>query len=123
LSDRLYAFRNEIAPAVIGFRPHSLFISKKGKPRTKATLRVAIERTVLRHVGIKITPHQFRHLAAKIHLNANPGAYEVVRQFLGHGDIRTTTRSYAGPDTRRAGRAHAALIQQLREPYAPKRDK
>jgi len=124
LSDRLFAFRNEIALAVIGCRPDFLFVSAKGKPRTLATLRVAIQRAALRHVGIRITPHQFRHLAAKIHLDANPGAYEVVRQFLGHKTLRTTTRFYAGPDTRRAGRAHAALIQKLRdEPNPPNRDK
>jgi integrase len=115
LSDRLYACRNEIAVAVIGRRPDALFVSQKGKPRGVATLRVAIQRTVLRHLGVKITPHQFRHLAAKIFLDANPGAYEVVRQFLGHKELKNTTRFYAGPDTRRAGRAHAELIRQLRE--------
>ncbi len=120
LSDRLYVFRNEIAVAVIGYRPDVLFVSQKGKPRSLGTLRVAIQRTVLRRIGVKITPHQFRHLAAKIHLDSNPGAYEVVRQFLGHRELKTTTRFYAGPDTRRAGRAHAELISRLRE-ARPKR--
>ena len=64
---------------------------------------------------MKITPHQFRHLAAKIALDANPGAYELVRQLLGHKNLRTTTNNYAGIDTRRAGRAHADLIMRLRE--------
>jgi integrase len=120
LSDRLYAFRNEIAVAVIGRRPDALFVSQKGKPRSLSTLRLAIQRTVLRRLGVKITPHQFRHLAAKIHLDSNPGAYEVVRQFLGHKELKTTTRFYAGPDTRRAGKAHAELISRLRE-TRPKR--
>jgi hypothetical protein len=44
----------------------------------------------------------------------------VVRQLLGHKELKTTTRFYAGPDTRRAGRAHAELISKLREP-TPKR--
>jgi integrase len=116
LSDRLYTFRNEIAVSVIGHRPNVLFVSAKGRPRKLSTLRVAIQRAVLRRIGLKITPHQFRHLAAKIHLDANPSAYEVVRQFLGHKTLKTTTRFYAGPDTRRAGRAHAELIRKLREP-------
>lgn len=116
LSERLYEFRNEIAASVIGRRPNVLFVSATGKPRTLSALRVAIQRTVLRRIGLKITPHQFRHLAAQIHLNANPSAYEVVRQFLGHKEIKTTTRFYAGPNTRRAGRAHAELIRKLREP-------
>jgi integrase len=116
LSDRLYAFRNEIAPDVIGRRPEFLFVSADGARRAIATLRVAIQRAVLRHVGIKITPHQFRHLAGKLHLDAYPNAHESVRQFLGHRDIKTTTSFYAGPSTRRAGRAHADLIRKLREP-------
>jgi integrase len=120
LSDRLYAFRNEIAVAVIGHRPDVLFVSQKGKPRSVATLRVSIQRAVLKHAGVKMTPHQFRHLAAQIHLDSHQGSYEVVRQLLGHKELKTTTRFYAGPNTRRAGRAHAELISKLREPK-PKR--
>jgi len=116
LSDRLYAFRNEIAAAIIGRRPEFLFVSKNGKRRSLATLRVAIQRTVIRRVGVKITPHQFRHLGAKLALDDNPGAHEHARQLLGHKSLKTTTRFYAGPDTRRAGRAHADLIRRLREP-------
>jgi integrase len=115
LSDRLYAFRNEIAPAVIDRRPDALFVSRKGRPRTLRTVAIAIERSVLRHIGLKLTCHQFRHIAAKIALDANPGAYELVRQLLGHKDLKTTTRFYAGIDTRRAGRAHAQLLARLRE--------
>jgi integrase len=61
-----------------------------------------------------MTPHQFRHLAAKIVLDANPGAIEVVRQLLGHQNTKTTTNSYAGINTLRAGRAHADLIMGLK---------
>ena len=115
LAERLQVYRNEIAPAVIGKRPDAVFVTFTGKPRTQAAIKVAIERTVLRHLGVKITPHQFRHLAAKIDLDANPGAYELVRQLLGHKNLKTTTNYYAGIDTRRAGRAHAELIMKLRE--------
>ena len=34
LSERLYAFRNEIAVVVIGRRSDALFVSQKGKPRS-----------------------------------------------------------------------------------------
>ena len=115
LAERLQVYRNEIAPAVIGERPDAVFVTFSGKPRTQEAIKVAIERTVLRHLGVKMTPHQFRHLAAKIELDGNPGAYELVRQLLGHKNLKTTVNNYCGLDTKRAGRAHADLIMKLRE--------
>jgi integrase len=124
LADRLYTYRHEIAPALIGRCPDALFVSRKGFPRALSTVRAAIQKAVLRHVGVRLTPHQFRHLAAKIALDANPGAHELVRQLLGHKALKTTTSFYAGVNTRRAGRAHAALIAELREtrPYRSRRN-
>jgi integrase len=115
LADRLYAFRHEMAPALIGRSPDTLFVSRKGLPRARSTVRVAIQKIVLRRLGVRLTPHQFRHLAPKIALDANPSAYELVRQLLGHKALKTTTSFYAGVNTRRAGRAHADLIARLRE--------
>jgi integrase len=115
LAERLQVYRNEIAPAVTGERPAAVFVTWTGKPRGQDTIAVAIEKTVWRHLGVKLTPHQFRHLAANINLEANPGAYELVRQLLGHRNLKTTTNFYAGVNTRRAGRAHAQLITKLRE--------
>ena len=115
LADRLQIYRNEIVPAVTGKRPETVFVTWTGEPRTQGAVTLAIERTVLGQLGIKLTPHQFRHLAAKIILDANPGAYELVRQLLGHRNMTTTTNFYAGIDTRRAGRAHADLVMKLRK--------
>ena len=115
LADRLQVYRNEIAPAVIGRKPDKLFITHRGKPRSQAAIAIAIYKAVLRHLGVKITPHQFRHLCAKLILDRNPGAYELVRQMLGHSSVKTTAEFYAGVDTLRAGRAHAELVNELRE--------
>jgi integrase len=115
LADRIQVFRNEIAPAVIGRKPDKLFVTHRGEPRSQATIAIAIYKTILRHLGVKLTPHQFRHLCAKLDLDRNPGAYELVRQMLGHGSAKTTAEFYAGLDTVRAGRAHAELVNELRE--------
>jgi integrase len=115
LADRLQVYRNEIAPAVIGKRPDAVFVTRTGRARRQDAIAVAIVKTILRNLGVKITPHQIRHLAAKIVLDANPGAYELVRQLLGHTNLKTTTSFYAGVDTKRAGRAHADLLMKLRE--------
>jgi integrase len=115
LADRFWAYRNEIAPALIGERPQAVFVSLTGRPRKPDTIEITITKTIQRFLGVRLTPHQFRHLAAKIALDNNPGAYELVRQLLGHKNLRTTTNFYAGVDTRRAGRAHAELVMKLRE--------
>lgn len=115
LADRLVDYRNRIAPAVTGKRPDAVFVSWRGKPRTQAAIALSIEKTVLKYVGVRMTPHQFRHLAAKIMLDHNPGAYELVRQLMGHKNMQTTTNFYAGIDTRRAGRAHCELLSQLKQ--------
>ena len=115
LAHRLNVYRNEIVPSVVGSRPDVIFLTKTGKMRSQAAIANAIHKAVLRYLGIKMTAHQFRHLCAKIILDQNPGAYELARQMLGHTSQRTTTSFYSGIDTRRAGRAHAELIMQLRE--------
>jgi integrase len=115
LAERLQVYRNEIAPAVIGKRPDAVFVTFKGKPRTQAAIKVAIERTVLRHLGVKVTPHQYRHLYAQMELDANPGAHVLVQEGLAHKHLKTTTNFYSGINTRRAGRAHADLLMKLRE--------
>jgi integrase len=115
LADRLWVFRNDIAPQFIGRKPDTLFITPKGKVRGQAAIAIEIQKTILRFLGVKTTPHQFRHLSAKIILDRNPGAYELVRQLLGHTSQKTTANFYAGIDTLRAGRAHADLINEIRQ--------
>jgi integrase len=115
LSDRLHIYRNKIAPAVTGRRPDHLFLTWRGKARTQAAIAVAIEKTVLKYVGVRLTPHQFRHLAAKMRLDENPGAYGLVRDLMGHKNMETTTNFYAGIDTKRAGRAQIELIAKIKK--------
>jgi integrase len=115
LADRFDTFRNKIVPAVTGARPGAVFVTTAGKAKGQSAIAVAIVKAVRKHLGITLTPHQFRHIVAKILLDRNPGAFELVRQLLGHKNPKTTTRYYAGIDTRRAGRAHAELVLQLRE--------
>jgi integrase len=89
-----------------------LFDNGRGKPKLPTTVSWLVERTIRRHLGIDMTAQQFRHLAAKVILDADPGAYETVRQLLGHRNLATTVNNYAGLDTTRAGRHHAALIEK-----------
>ena len=83
-----------------GHGPAYLFPGEgaKGKTLCHQAIRDAISDTVHEHVGVRLTPHQFRHLAARLFLEKFPGHYEEVRQLLGHESVVTTTRSYAGTE-------------------------
>jgi integrase len=76
------------------------------RPITHQGMRDAIKDAVRMHVGAALSPHQFRHLAARLFLDAYPGHYEEVRQLLGHATITTTTRHYSGIESEAAARRY-----------------
>ena len=112
LAKMLIEYRDHLAPKIIGHRPTRLFVNVDGTPKKQANLSVLMMEYLRRRAGIVLTPHQFRHLAAKVVLEARPGAFEFVKQFLGHTSIKTTVSAYAGIDTRRAARWHQHLVEQ-----------
>jgi integrase len=108
----LIEYRDHIAPKVIGHRPVRIFVNADGTPKSQSTVAWLIKTNLARRAGILLTPHQFRHLTAKIMLDAEPGCIEIVGQMLGHKNPKTTTNFYAGIDSRRAGRHHQRLIER-----------
>ncbi len=69
---------------------------------TPQGMRDAVKATMLKHVGHACTPHQFRHLLAKLHLDTGPGGADRVTEALGHKDRQTVLRSYGELNTARA---------------------
>ena len=92
-----------------------LFPGRNGKPKDSSALRNQIENTLWNEAGIRLTPHQFRHAAAKILLDAKPGHYEVVRKVLGHKSLSTTYSHYAGAETQAAISLYDDVIIQHRQ--------
>jgi integrase len=111
LSKMLLEYRDQIAPKHIGHRPKRVFVLPDGTPKAQSTVAYLICAYAQKRAGIKLTPHQFRHLDAKIMLDANPGNFAGVKDLLGHKNIKTTL-IYAGMNTRRAGRHHQSLIDK-----------
>ena len=68
-----------------------------------------------RQIGVRVTAHQFRHLAGFIYLQFNPGGHEVVRRLLGHKSINTTLQFYAGMEVSRAIRHYDEAILKLQK--------
>jgi integrase len=103
------------------FRPHltskrntALFPGIADGPKNQAFFGDQISRAVRAHTGLQVHPHLFRHIAAKLFLDANPGAYEVVRRVLAHRSIDTTTGFYTGLETPAAVRHFDKTILHLR---------
>ena len=115
----LIEYRNRIAPKVIGHRPERIFVKADGTPKAQSTVACLVRTSLQRRAGILLTPHQFRHVSAKVVLDAEPGSFETVRQLLGHKTLKTTTRFYAGIDSRRAARHHQHLIERTLDAQKP----
>jgi integrase len=109
----LQEYRDLIAPIHTSRCPTRLFVNPNGAPKAQGTVAWLIRRYAKR-AGIKMTPHQFRHLGAKVALDAEPGNFTGVGELLGHRNSKTTM-IYAGINTRRAGRHHQELIDRAVE--------
>ena len=107
-------YRTRMMPE-LGADPNGfLFVSKGGGHKSQATISQQITEAIADHVGVHMTPHQFRHLAAILYLEARPEDFETVRNLLGHGWSKTTS-IYAGSSTRRAGQAYGKAMMEQRQ--------
>lgn len=91
-----------------------LFPSNSDRPKSRLGLGTQISAFLRRECGLRINPHLFRHIAAKLYLDANPGAYGVIRLVHGHSSVDTTTRNYCGTETAAAMRHFDEHILRLR---------
>ncbi|WP_460452502.1 hypothetical protein [Alsobacter sp. SYSU BS001988] len=93
----------------------ALFPGAGGRSKTGGTLGAQITEIVFQRTGLKVNPHLFRHIGAKIFLDRQPGAYEVVRRVLGHKKMATTTSFYTGLETAAATRHFDEVILRQHE--------
>ncbi len=69
---------------------------------------------IRRETGLEMNLHLMRHLGAKLYLDRNPGAYEVIRRVLGHKRMSTSVNHYTGLETEAAIRHFDAVILNIR---------
>jgi integrase len=75
-------------------------------------MRDAVKAITGQVVGVALTPHDFRGIAAKIHLHFNPGDYGTVMHLLGHG-LETTMGAYTVDEAERAAADFDRTILRL----------
>jgi integrase len=93
--------------------------AQPGALKSAAALAGQIKKTIFNYTGLTVNAHLFRHIGAKIYLDAHPGAYEVIRRVLGHKKMETTTNAYTGLETRAAVRHFDAVIEARRKAVRP----
>jgi integrase len=111
---RLRWYRRHVLPHLGADVNGPLFVTEKGIRKGQATLSKQITDASVRHIGIYMTPHQFRHFGATSYLEEHPEDFETARAILGHAWSKTT-RIYAGSSSRRASRAYNRYLFQQRE--------
>jgi hypothetical protein len=107
-------YLSKFRPKLVRARNDWLFPGEAEGPKQAALLSSQIAQKVKREIGVRLTAHQFRHLAGFLYLKANPGGHEVVRRLLGHRSIETTIRFYAGMEISEAIRHYDRHIESRR---------
>lgn len=92
----LTRYIREYHPAVCNVQTDALFPQRSsGASRSPGNLGQSIADLIYRELGLKVHAHLFRHIAAYLFLNAQPGEFESVRRLLGHKKLDTTMTFYA----------------------------
>ena len=92
-----------------------LFPGIGDRHRDEAEFASALSERVEREIGAEFNCHLARHFAVVRYLRANPGAYEIAAQILGHKNPETTRRSYCGLEQDAAARHVNAVLRQDRQ--------
>jgi integrase len=106
-------------PLLLDGQSAALFPGRAGRPKSIQSLRGQIVKCVAEKCGLRVNPHLFRHIAAKIYLDPNPGAYGLIRLVAGHKSVETTTKFYSGMEGPAAMRRFDEQILKLRHAAVP----
>jgi integrase len=107
------AYREKLVPEWCGRSFNGVFIDGAGRLKHVSTVNAHFRKAVAR-IGVSMSVHKMRHLAAKLILDQEPGAIYLVSQLLGHKSLKITQMFYAGLDTNRAVKHMGELIEKRR---------
>ena len=106
----LDTYLKEVWPVLAQPGCRDLFPGRSGDKRSKVGFGMAISKTTERELGVRISPHQFRHVAGYLYLTVRPGDYETVRVLLGHKALQTTIQFYAGMEIAAAAKRYDEVV-------------
>ena len=98
----LDTYKERAWPKLLRGATKFLFPGYGDNHKSASCFGMQLANSVLRHTGVPVTPHQFRHLSGLFHLCRHPGDYATVQKMLGHRRIETTIKFYTGTTDRKA---------------------
>jgi integrase len=108
-------YLEHIRPVLLGVRQcEALWIARSGKPMKDHTINLRITALTAHALGTPLSLHDFRSLTASTLSLLAPDMMDGGRAQLGHASRRTTQHHYVRANAIQASRAHARLIQRLR---------
>jgi len=110
------------------FRPHvpghdrgtALFPAPSGKAIGAEQIGRRLTKLIFEQLGVHMTPHDMRHLAATLLLDADPANIVVAQRLLGHLSVKTTMATYGTARTAAAQNRFAEIVDGLRSQAARK---
>ena len=103
-------YLEKVRPGLVVPGSTRLFAGRDRKCRNADAFSTQLGVFLRREIGVRLSTHQFRHLAGFLYLSKVPGGHEVLRALLGHKRLATTVQFYAGMETVAAARAYDAAV-------------
>ena len=91
----------------------ALWVNHDGNPFSEVGLSERIAEFTERHLGVRISPHRFRHCAASSIGESNPELVRIIQFLLVHSSGCTAERYYNKASMRQASQRHGATIEAL----------
>jgi integrase len=111
LTEIIDEYIHDFRPALLRGRNEDwLFPGQRRGHKNKICFSGQITNRIYRATGLRITVHQFRHAAAAMILQRQPGAYQIVQLLLGHRNADTTLRAYVGFESIRASEVFGKML-------------
>jgi integrase len=111
LTGLIEEYMHDHRPALLrGSNEAWLFPGENGRHKGLKTLGDQITAAVEDRVGIRVTPHQYRHAAAALIMRETQN-YELACRVLGHRNLRTTTNFYTGLESLHATERFGDIVR------------
>lgn len=114
-AELLRLFIREYRPRMGGNDCPWLFPGYSSRRRHPEAFSRDLSEFIFEQTGIRMHVHLFRHLAAKLYLDAHPEDVETARRILGHKSVKTTMKAYVDVKNAAAFRRYDALIATRRQ--------